>query len=84
MDIIQPQKDLREMHCSQRKLSRGTPGRKAPIVLMKPKKKKMSRLEGTLWTVRREAGSKIERVSQRENVPHFVAQDFILRTVGRH
>lgn len=40
MDIIQPQKDLREMHCSQRKLSRGTPGRKAPIVLMKPKKKK--------------------------------------------
>ena len=40
MDIIQPQKDLREMHCSQRKLSRGTPGRKAPIVLMKPKKEK--------------------------------------------
>lgn len=44
----------------------------------------MSTAEGALGTVEGEAGNKSERGNRLKSVPHLTAQDFVVKTIGRH
>ena len=57
----------------------GTPGESSCYT-----PEEMSTPEGALGTVEGEAGNNSKRGSWLKSVPHLTAQDFVVKTIGRH